>query len=87
MMQHELDLGEGNQPVGNETYIKELDVDAHFLTMKEDYQFGKDVTPQDIRKYRESRNLSDDEIIVVFDQEYKIVYSDNPYDEYTITGR
>ena len=37
-MQHELDLGEGNQPVGKyeETYIKELDVDAHCLFMKED---------------------------------------------------
>ena len=55
--------------------------------MKEDYVFGKDVTPQDIRKYRERRNLSADEIIVVFDQGYKIVYSDNPYDDYTITGR
>ena len=86
-MQHELDLGEGNQPVGKETYITELDGDAHFLTMKEDYVFGKDVTPQDIRKYRERRNLSADEIIVVFDQGYKIVYSDNPYDDYTITGR
>ena len=57
-MQHELDLGEGNQPVGKETYIKELDVDAHCLFMREDYVFGKDVTPQDIREYRERKNLT-----------------------------